>query len=257
MYEKNNVMKNYEDSGNLDKRVSLHEKYSVNQYGWSNWVYDNYHFWDGCKILELGCGNAYMWEKKIKELSNQCKLYLSDFSQGMVDYVSQKFQEYENVTVLKIDIQDIIFEDSSFDFVIANHMLYHVQDIRKALYEVRRVLRPGGEFYCTTNGERGYGAFDKIIHGYGLEGSYYLKFNLQNGQTYLNNFFDDIRMIEYEDSFEISNEKDLAAYIYSAKELIDIPKDFDIDNFTEYLCSLKDKEGFIRIPKESGMFIAK
>jgi SAM-dependent methyltransferase len=42
--------------------------------------------------------------------------------------------------------------DSSFDRVLAAHMLFHVPDRPKALKEMRRVLRPGGRVVLTTNG---------------------------------------------------------------------------------------------------------
>lgn len=46
--------------------------------------------------------------------------------------------------VQRVDMQQIPFEDSSFDLVIANHVLEHVDDDRAALAEVFRVLQPGG-----------------------------------------------------------------------------------------------------------------
>jgi SAM-dependent methyltransferase len=44
----------------------------------------------------------------------------------------------------RMDIHAIPAEDSSFDLVIANHVLEHVEDDRRAVAEVARVLRPGG-----------------------------------------------------------------------------------------------------------------
>src|SRR5262249_40026777 len=44
------------------------------------------------------------------------------------------------------------FADASFDAVIANHMLFHVEDRARAFGEVRRMLRPGGLFVSTTVG---------------------------------------------------------------------------------------------------------
>jgi SAM-dependent methyltransferase len=43
-----------------------------------------------------------------------------------------------------LDIQKIARSDSSYDVVIANHVLEHVPDDRAALAEFFRVLRPGG-----------------------------------------------------------------------------------------------------------------
>lgn len=43
-----------------------------------------------------------------------------------------------------IDMLAIDYPEASFDFVIANHVLEHVDDDLKALSELHRVLRPGG-----------------------------------------------------------------------------------------------------------------
>ena len=49
------------------------------------------------------------------------------------------------------DAQALPFADSSFDVVMANHMLYHVPDIEQAVLEARRVLKPDGIFVAATN----------------------------------------------------------------------------------------------------------
>ena len=50
---------------------------------------------------------------------------------------------------LQLDIQDMILQDGSFDFIFCNHVLEHVNDFRAALSEVYRVLSPGGSFICS------------------------------------------------------------------------------------------------------------
>jgi SAM-dependent methyltransferase len=44
----------------------------------------------------------------------------------------------------KVDIMDMPYADGSFDAVLCNHVLEHVDDDRVAMQEIRRVLRPGG-----------------------------------------------------------------------------------------------------------------
>lgn len=46
--------------------------------------------------------------------------------------------------VQKVDMLNMRFPDASFDLVIANHVMEHVEDDAKALSEIHRVLRPGG-----------------------------------------------------------------------------------------------------------------
>ncbi len=52
--------------------------------------------------------------------------------------------------VHKIDLQAVPYPDDYFDFVLANHVLEHVQDDAQALREVFRVLRPGGHAILQT-----------------------------------------------------------------------------------------------------------
>ena len=48
------------------------------------------------------------------------------------------------IAKVKMDVQHIPFEDKSFDVVICNHVLEHVDDDKKALSEMFRVLKKGG-----------------------------------------------------------------------------------------------------------------
>ncbi|WP_233219720.1 class I SAM-dependent methyltransferase [Micromonospora sp. RP3T] len=50
------------------------------------------------------------------------------------------------------DATHLPYADAAFDVVIANHMLYHVDDPDAALHEFARVLRPGGRLAVALNG---------------------------------------------------------------------------------------------------------
>ena len=65
-------------------------------------------------------------------------------------YFSARFGRYETADLYmrgvdhKVDLQALPFEDRSYDFVFASHVLEHVVDDDKALSEIRRILKPGG-----------------------------------------------------------------------------------------------------------------
>lgn len=52
--------------------------------------------------------------------------------------------------VQRVDMLDMPFDESTFDLIVANHVLEHVDDDLKALVEIRRVLKPGGHAILQT-----------------------------------------------------------------------------------------------------------
>jgi SAM-dependent methyltransferase len=48
------------------------------------------------------------------------------------------------LAAVKADLMDLPFGPGSFDVVLCSHVLEHVADDRRAIGELRRVLRPGG-----------------------------------------------------------------------------------------------------------------
>lgn len=51
---------------------------------------------------------------------------------------------YSPIVDIKADILNLPFEDNSFDFILCNHVLEHIEDDSKAMSELYRVLKPGG-----------------------------------------------------------------------------------------------------------------
>ncbi|WP_164483730.1 MULTISPECIES: bifunctional 2-polyprenyl-6-hydroxyphenol methylase/3-demethylubiquinol 3-O-methyltransferase UbiG [unclassified Polaromonas] len=52
--------------------------------------------------------------------------------------------------IQQIDLQAVHYPENHFDFVLANHVLEHVQDDRRALAEIHRILRPNGHAILQT-----------------------------------------------------------------------------------------------------------
>lgn len=257
MTKQSSVESQYSDDSKLNIRKSLHYKYSTNKHGFSTWLFSQYDFKDGYKVLELGSGNGDIWETHIVELCNNIDITLSDFSKGMIDILENKYNNL-NVQIKRIDIQDIPFEDESFDIVIANAMLYHVPDIDKAIAEVHRVLKSGGAFYASTFGEFGLTNYiNECMKVLSLktDKTMNLNFTLQNGRAILEKKFDIIERVDYIDSLEISDVMDFVEYIYSMTSLTGL----DENKRNELITLLETKRnefGLIFVPKEYGTFVS-
>jgi SAM-dependent methyltransferase len=64
-------------------------------------------------------------------------------SQDRLDHISVDLDS--PIANVHADATDLPFEGESFDFVVCVHVLEHIPDDRKALAELFRVLRPGGQ----------------------------------------------------------------------------------------------------------------
>lgn len=248
------VKKQYDNSNRLNTRISIHQKYSTNKLGFGNWIYNNYDLSSNICILELGCGTGEMWKGKIDNLPSNSKLYLTDYSEGMVTKAKELLGKKDNVFYNVVNIENIPYDDLCFDRVIANMMLYHVSNIPKALSEVRRVLKDEGYFYCATYGENRI--VDSIADMLNLNIEEDKKiFTLQNGYEILKPYFKTVKRLDYNDSLDITDLDDLLDYLYSLDGISAITK---IDRQLLKV-SLQNKmtDGVLHIPKEYGMFVCK
>ena len=254
--DKDMVQKQYKNATNLNKRISIHDKYSVNKQGFGNWIVSNYQITNGMRVLELGCGTGDMWTRKSNLITKCAELVLTDFSEGMIQTAHSNIGDFPNVTYRVVDIQEIPFEMNSFDIVIANMMLYHVPDLGKGLSEVKRVLKENGRFYCATYGEHGIIQFiAKLLKPYGVEDRVNKNFTLQNGKQILAQYFSSVEMMEYIDSLEVTNIDDMLDYISSLTSMTEV-SNIKRDVIKRVL-EQNTADGILKVPKEYGMFVCR
>lgn len=132
-------------SSNLSNRLAIHA-WSTEKQSWFSWVRDRLPK-EG-KVLEIGAGTGLLWKQPDHPLEN-LNLVLTDFSAAMCE----ELRSVPGAVVEQCDAASLPFDDASFDAVVANHMLYHVDDPDGALREFARVLRPGGRIFIALNGE--------------------------------------------------------------------------------------------------------
>ncbi|MGV3126779.1 class I SAM-dependent methyltransferase [Streptococcus orisratti] len=252
----NKVIEQYQKHNNLDIRVELHKRYSKNKFGFNNWIFSNYQITEDIKVLELGCGTGELWKSNLDSIDKIEQLIITDFSSDMVEKTKSVIGNRDNVEYKIMDIQNISFENETFDIVIANMLLHHVDDIDKALDEVNRVLKKGGIFYCATFGENG--VVDYLASLFKNEINQELEnktFTLQNGKNYLIRYFNNVEKLIYDDELQVTSIDDLVQYIQSLKGISEIGS-LEEEIIRKRLES-EFSNGKLIIPKEYGMFIAR
>jgi len=250
----------YRDSTNLDARLKIHRRFSTNSYGWFNWVFDTLlKLPMDAKILELGCGPAYMWKECANRIPAGWDITLSDLSSGMVDAAWRNLVTTgRNFKFKEMDAQSILNEDEMFDSVIANHMLYHVPDRTKALAEIKRVLKPGGRFIATTVGNLHLQEMNDWLRQVSLDKSYESmtdSFTLENGLEQLKSFFSHVTLTCYPDNLQVTEVEPIMAYIRSTIRDSELLEDEIVKIRQDLQTELREK-GMIFIRKDSGLFEA-
>jgi len=228
---------------------------------YESWIHSKIHFFEGCRILELGCGAGDFWKNSAELTDSFSELILSDISAGMVDAAKGKYAHKKNINCQVVDILDIPYPENSFDIIIANSMLYHVPELEYALKEVHRALSPNGIFYATTfsTSEGLLNYINNALYEIGLsanESVNDISFSLENGKEMLTKYFSSVNRKLYDDHLEVTKTSDIVEYILSMSSLY-----YQVDNSNSadmlaYFEKQKDSAGIIKIPKLYGIFIA-
>lgn len=254
------LLQQYVDSSNLNASVKLQDRFSSNKHGWYNWTFNNIKLRKKSKILEIGCGNGALWAKNIESLNDKVEVTLTDVCQDMIDDAKLNLDGYnKNFNFKIVDPNNIAYEDESFDIIIANHILFYMNDLDKVLSEIKRVLKVGGRFYCSTIGNDHMKELEELMIKFNSnikisEEKLSNKFGLDNGEYILQEYFTDIHKHLYKDELVVNDTKGILEYIYSIPgnilEVIDTKK----KEFEVYIDKNIQQNGAINITNSNGLF---
>ncbi|KRU31516.1 MerR family transcriptional regulator [Clostridium sporogenes] len=290
-----NWTQQYENASNLRARIAIHELFSTNKEGWMPWFFkelkqelsrlssncQNYNKkinneniselsnldlkQPNIKILELGCGDASLWNKNFNHIPSNWDITLTDFSEGMLKDAKKNLREKKSRFNFKIvNAESIPFEEESFDVVIANHMLYHVPNINKALKEINRVLKSEGILFASTVGKNHMKEIREIISTFDIYNltseSWEItdSFQLENGLKIVSEYFNMVELKRYKDNLKVTDPVYILDYIFSmpGNNKVNLSSK-DLKKIYDYLeDNIKEKEN-IYITKDTGYFKGK
>jgi ubiquinone/menaquinone biosynthesis C-methylase UbiE len=228
----------------------LHAQYSTSSVGWFDWLWAREAPGPQARLLEVGCGPAEMWKHVLDRLDPTVSLTLSDFSPGMIEAARTVVGDRASYVVA--DVQELPFADETFDFVLANHMLYHVPDRPRAFAEFVRVLASGGVLHASTNGHGHMRELQELAPDW--EFSHHTEeFGLETGVEQLGPFFADVTVERFEDHLDVTEVEPILAYIRSSETY----RDHDLEPARAAVEAAFARDGVFRIRKEHGAITAR
>ncbi len=249
------VKDQYCDSSNLEARIALHARFGTSRCNFHRWVFDHFDLRQHARVLELGCGRGSLWEANGERIPADWRLTLSDLSLGMLRATRAAGVP---ARLLQLDAQVIPFGEQSFDAVVANHMLYHIPDLPRALGEIRRILSHGGKLYAATNGVEHMHELHELVNSVGNDTSPILRnqFTLEKGAEQLDRYFVGAERFDFDDALVVTEVKPLMAYIksgFNGQRLVAIGRENDLRYLVEERIA---RDGAFQITKSQGMFVA-
>lgn len=196
-------------AGNLTARMAIHA-YGTHEQDWFPWLRDRLPL--AGRVLEVGAGTGELWTHVDHR---GVPLTLTDFSPVMC----ARLRAVPGAAVVRADATALPFPAARFDTVIANHMLYHLDDPADGLREFARVLRPGGRLSLAVNGREhmrdlyrlgGPSLADRRTHN---------GFSTETAHEHVSRFFADVVVEPYRCDLEVPAVEPVLAYLASMVRL--------------------------------------
>lgn len=259
------LVEQYKNASNLDIRIGLHQKYSRNPVGWFPWIYGQIDLQENEQVLEIGCGTGELWKDREEELPRGVHITLSDRSFGMVEDAKRylKSQEENGQFSYEVfDCREIPKKDGAFHKIVANHVLFYLKDRIPGLREIRRVLKPGGVFFCSTYGKQHMQEITQLVRDFDQritlsDRRLYDIFGLENGKKQLEKVFSKVEERKYEDELLVDQPEPLISYILSCHGNQHEYLSHRYLEFKDFVRRRVAQQGTMKITKSAGIFICK
>ncbi|HEC34588.1 MAG TPA: class I SAM-dependent methyltransferase [Chloroflexi bacterium] len=263
-------MQMYATSGPLTVRTRIHKLYTRPQMDFIAWVLDHVPWRGDETVLDIGCGAGAYVEPVCRRLRGAGRLLAGDLSPGMLrDLASQPLPGC--VALFNANAMCLPLPNLSCDVVLANHVLALVPEIRQALAEIYRVLRPGGVLVAATNSRYSMQTFlteletacRALGHPKAIPPSpAQTGFALENGLSLVQPVFPNVERHTLQSELVFPDAGPAMAYIHSLRAAYDplLPNGITWDALMEQVRrqvhSKVAVQGEYRVPKTTGVFIA-
>lgn len=222
--------------------------------------------WDGTQVVaDVGCGNGLDLRPLVT--GGRCRHAIGvDLSAGMLRTL-EPLRGSGRLTLVRADAQRLPLRTDSVDAALAMHMLYHVPDIRAAVGELRRIVRPGGTALASTNSAgtlaEVHGLLDAAVSGLlgrPVRALPELGFTTENGAAFLEEAFAEVTLHARDTVLAFPAAQPVADYLGSVRDPIErtVGEPFDFDaalaDVTARVEEVIRDQGRFRATVRSGVF---
>lgn len=161
------------------------------------------------KTLEVGVGTG----KNIPFYPENIDVTAIDFSEKMLEEAKVKYQHSPlKINFLEMDVQNMDFEDNTFDTVITSCVFCSVPNPVKGLKEIKRVLKPNGRLIMLEHVRSNNKVLGKLMDWFNFIPLYIMGANInrKTNQNLIKAGFNDVKVTELW--------KDIVKYFYVKNE---------------------------------------
>jgi len=136
---------------------------------WKKIAIDLTHAKSGQQALDLAAGTGDLTRKLSQRVGNAGRVVCSDINPAMLAEGRKKLLDlgvFNNIEFLEINAESIPFEANTFDLITMGFGLRNVTDKDKALREMVRVLKPGGQAIILEFSKPAYGWLETLYDKY-------------------------------------------------------------------------------------------
>ncbi|AEF80765.1 transcriptional regulator [Leadbettera azotonutricia ZAS-9] len=226
------------------------------------WIFEHFPKGENLKVLELGCGTGLFWLTNRNSIPKTWEITLTDYSRGMLETTKKTLSRIQcNFNYDVVNAENIKYTKNSFDAILANNMLYHIENRQKAISDIYDILKPNGIFIASIMGIDDLKEMHELLYKFlETKGNLFkfseLKFSLNNGLEQLKKVFNNAVLINHENALKINEIEPIINYYLSFNEIQNntkiLPEEY-IDEFKEYLKKEIDKE--MMVTKNDGIFV--
>jgi len=254
----------YASSKKYEARIYLSKKFRTNPVSKLEWIFDCFPKKESLAILELGCGTGLFWLANRNRIPRSWSMLLTDYSSGMLETTRGNLSRLSrDFRFEQLNAEDIQYGDAAFDVVLANNMLYHLQNRDRTFENIHRILKDDGVFIASTMGKGNLSELHHHLYAF-LDGKRHpfrfreLAFSLDNGMEQLSKHFRNVELKKHPDELVIDEADAVVNYYLSLNEIsgraIILPEEYGAE-FRDYLQNIIEKEGPLRTTKDEGVFV--